>query len=165
VSVLPASFAPLILALPLAWVLCMAAAAGAMVLATLREPRHPPCDHDDDRDVRRHLARSGRRGERAEVVAIRCSTAPSRLAAALRISDSVCARVTADGSVHALVVVDAQDFDRDAFARRLGAELRCYAVFGFARFPEDGGTLDVLGAHARASVLATMRLTDASHPG
>jgi len=99
----------------------------------------------DERE--RHLMRCRRRGERAWVVVARLGTPaalrPEQILARLRLTDSLSIRRLRDGYEIA-GTLDAVNFDREAFERRLRGLAPRGADFGWARFPDDGATLDVL---------------------
>jgi hypothetical protein len=99
-------------------------------------------------ELDRHLARCRRREEPAEVLAAAIAGAGDktceRLLGCFRLTDSVEARRVRHG-VDLVAVFDADDLDRDALERRLLAVVDgCEVRFGWARFPDDGLTLDAL---------------------
>jgi hypothetical protein len=104
-------------------------------------------------ELDRHLARCRRREEPADVLVATIPGAGERtrqgLQACLRLTDSVEVRRARHG-LELVAVFDGEDLDRDALERRLlvaagGQDVR----LGWARFPDDGLTLDALLEAAR----------------
>lgn len=128
-------------------------AAGALVALAVGRGGRVVAVHMND--LERHLSWSRRRAERATVLVARLGSAevedPVALVESFRITDSVSLRRTPRGyDLHA--VLDEKDLDREAVERRIAdltaSPLRC----GWATFPEDGVTLDVLLELARRGV-------------
>jgi hypothetical protein len=104
-------------------------------------------------ELDRHLARCRRREEPAEVLVATIRGAGERtrirVLTCFRLTDSVEARRTRSG-VEVVAVFDGGDLDRDALERRLlAAAGGCESRLGWARFPDDGPTLDALLEAAR----------------
>ncbi len=127
------------------WVL-----AGALVALAVSRGGRVVAVHMND--LERHLSWSRRRAERATVLVARLAADqvedPVALVESFRITDSVSLRRTPRGyDLHA--VLDEKDLDRGAVERRIAdltsSPLRC----GWATFPDDGVTLDVLLELAR----------------
>jgi hypothetical protein len=107
-------------------------------------------------ELERHIMRCRRRQEPAAVLVLRVASAgrmsPDRLRASFRLTDSVAITRTRYG--YELVgVFDEDGLDRDALELRLrsalGGIVTCVA---WARFPDDGVTLDMLVGDARAAL-------------
>jgi hypothetical protein len=103
-------------------------------------------------DPQRHLVSCRRRGEPATILAVDVGKLESSQLRALqqstRMSDSLAAK-RIPGGRRIYGVLDGDDVDRAAVERRLAGVLGDHAVFGWASFPADGYTLDVLLEHAR----------------
>ena len=100
----------------------------------------------------RHLERARRRGEPATVMVFGVPSLGRRvtndLQRRLRAADSVrTVRRVGSGEIHA--VMDGGDVEVDVIESRLQAHEIAGAAVGWARFPGDGGSLDVLLATAR----------------
>lgn len=107
--------------------------------------------------LQRHIMRCRRRGERANVLVVDFEPGTSRsisaLLAATRATDTFVVRRSMRGvEVHGLLDGDA--LDRMAVERRLAGRLgpNAACAFGWAVFPDDGLTLDVLLEAARAAL-------------
>ncbi len=105
---------------------------------------------DDERAIRRQLAVVRRRGHeaeilRAQVLGVRAADA----AAGLRISDFAVIDADPRGGLDLLVLMDDPTCDRARVEQRLSG-LGGRWTFGWARFPQDGATLDALSAACRA---------------
>jgi hypothetical protein len=127
-----------------AWIL----AAGAVGVAVSWRRHEEP----GDTPLLRHLERARRRGEPASLMVVRlppASRGPLRdLQRRMRAADSTRAvRGLAADEIHA--VMDGGDLEARAVELRLGTGEIDRASVGWARFPEDGGSLDVLLATAR----------------
>jgi hypothetical protein len=114
-------------------------------------------------ELERHIMRCRRRQEPASVLVARVVAqeriAPERVLACFRLTDSVTIARTRDGWEVA-GVFDQEGFERDGLERRLRAALDGTATgVAWARFPDDGVTLDLLLAGARAALPAL-----AEHP-
>jgi hypothetical protein len=110
---------------------------------------------ETDAALRAHLARARRRDEPIDLLVLRFEQATSEVAReirdTLRVTDSTCLTSVADGrELH--VMVDRGHLDRDALETRLSDLAGCRLDTGWARFPEDGYTLGVLVAQARAAI-------------
>jgi hypothetical protein len=109
-------------------------------------------------ELERHIMRCRRRQEPASVLVARFAgpgrIAPGRVLACFRLTDSVAIGRTRDGWEVA-GVFDHDGFDPEGLERRLRAALDGTApVLGWARFPEDGLTLQLLLEGARAALPA-----------
>jgi hypothetical protein len=109
-------------------------------------------------ELERHTMRCRRRQEAASVLVARFAgvgrITPARVLACFRLTDSVTIARTRDGWEVA-GVFDEQGFDRQGFERRLRAALEDAApILGWARFPQDGLTLELLLEGARAALPA-----------
>jgi hypothetical protein len=101
----------------------------------------------------RHLMRCRRREEAADVlcavIADGRDASRARLLGCFRLTDSVEVRRVRHG-LELTAVFDAEGLERDALERRLLAATNGHAVrFGWARFPDDGLTLQALKEIAR----------------
>jgi hypothetical protein len=109
-------------------------------------------------ELERHIMRCRRRQEPASVLVARF-VAPGRIAtrrvlSCFRLTDSVTIARTRDGWEVA-GVFDQDGFDRGGLERRLRAALDGTTPgVGWARFPEDGVTLELLLEGARAALPA-----------
>jgi hypothetical protein len=107
-------------------------------------------------ELERHIMRCRRRQEPAAVLVLRVAAAsriaPERLRASFRLTDSVAISRTRYG--YELVgVFDEDSLDRDALEWRLRTALGGIATcVAWARFPDDGVTLDMLVGDARAAL-------------
>jgi hypothetical protein len=106
-----------------------------------------------DSDLQRQLMRSRRKGERAAVLVVRSETLPRRavldLFGKLRATDGI-EVVTYGGYSELRAVLDADGLDREVVEQRVrSAGVGTDSSFGWAVFPTDGVTLDVLVDHAR----------------
>ncbi len=110
-------------------------------------------------DLERHLSWSRRRAERATVLVARLGPNdvedPVALVESFRITDSVSLRRTPRGyDLHA--VLDEKELDREAVERRItdltGPVGAAPPHYGWATFPDDGVTLDILLDLARRGV-------------
>jgi hypothetical protein len=107
-------------------------------------------------ELERHIMRCRRRQESASVLVARFVASgritPRRVLSCFRLTDSVTIARTRDGWEVA-GVFDHDGFDRDGLERRLRAALDgTTAGVGWARFPEDGLTLQLLLDGARAEL-------------
>lgn len=146
VAMAPVAFAAT--APSIAWVLAAALVAG--VAATAERPLVAR-----SQDLQRHLDWCRRREERAHVLVVRLPDAHDEsdrgLLEAFRLTDSVSILGRHDGcEVHA--VVDDHRLSRDGLERRIVQEVGASARFGWAAFPEDGYTLEVLLERASAEL-------------
>lgn len=154
---LPAAFAaeaPIV-----AWLI-----AGVVMSIATRSPR--PAG-SEEAPLLRHLERARRRGEPASVMVVRLPSkgrrAARELQRRLRAADSVrTVRGVAKNEIHA--VMDGDDVQVGAVEARLRADEIQDVAVGWARFPRDGGSLEVLLATARERAgdehEASGRLTD-----
>lgn len=131
-----------------AWV-----AAGALVALAVSRGGRVVAVHMND--LERHLSWSRRRAERASVLVARLGgdevEDPVGLVESFRITDSVSLRRTPRGyDLHA--VLDEKDLDREAVERRIADLTSAPPSCGWATFPDDGVTLDVLLELARRSL-------------
>jgi hypothetical protein len=125
--------------------------------ATFAAPAVAAGGHRSWDELRRHLSACRRRGDSADVLVARIPgllAPPAReLAGALRTADSVV--VARQGTtVEVQAVVDSVDLERAGVEQRLRARYGPSVAFGWARFPEDGLTLDVLLEQARSGAPA-----------
>jgi hypothetical protein len=148
-------FAPVALAATAPTIAWVAAAVAAATVTVLIRPVHmrAPEEH-----LLHHLARARRRGEPVVVMVLRIArgAAPAEpLMRTLRVTDSAhLLRGMEADEIHA--VMDAADLEPVALERRLriahggGSAL----TFGWAMFPEDGGSLEALVERASSRVSA-----------
>ena len=106
-------------------------------------------------DPQRHLISCRRREQSATILVVDVPGLDSSrlrgLQKATRVSDSLDAtRIPGGRRIYG--VLDGDDVDRAAVERRLTAVLGDDAVFGWASFPQDGYTLELLIEHARSRV-------------
>lgn len=111
-------------------------------------------------ELERHIMRCRRRQEPASVLVLRivapARTGPAKLRACFRLTDSVAIARTRDGYELA-GVFDEDEFDREALEWRLREALGgAAACVSWARFPDDGLTLEILLEGARAALPATV---------
>jgi hypothetical protein len=110
-----------------------------------------------DSDLQRQLMRSRRRGEDAAVLVARSKALPRAatedLLGTLRATDGF--EVATHGPATEIrAVLDASGLDRDAVERRVRSVTADTGTeFGWAQFPGDGVTLNVLIDHARKSLV------------
>jgi hypothetical protein len=115
----------------------------------------------------RHLERVRRRGEEASVMVLRMPRARASrlrdLQRRLRVADSarLVRGVSAD-EIH--VVMEGELLDEPAVEARLGLDEIPDVSFGWARFPRDGGSLEVLVETARECASAGDELPTAAVP-
>jgi hypothetical protein len=109
-----------------------------------------------DSEPQRQLMRSRRRNETAAVLVMR--TGPlsqpmlGELLAGLRVTDGF-EMVTMAGVTEMRAVLEGEEVDKEAIERRMRtAAGPAHLRFGWARFPVDGVTLDVLLEHARTAL-------------
>jgi hypothetical protein len=107
-------------------------------------------------ELERHIMRCRRRQEPAAVLVVRIAAAgrigPERLRACFRLTDSVAIRRTRHG-FELVGVFDEEGLDRDALEWRVRSALGGIATrFAWARFPDDGFTLDMLIEDARSAL-------------
>jgi hypothetical protein len=126
-------------------------AIAAAALAYALEPRVEKPRLDGD--LQRQLMRSRRKGERAEVLVVSSQTLPRAavldLFGKLRATDGV-EVVTHGGHTELRAVLDADGLDREVVEQRVrSAGVGTDSHFGWAVFPTDGVTLDVLVDRAR----------------
>ena len=146
VAMTPVAFAAT--APSIAWVLAAALVAG--VAATTERPLVAR-----SQDLQRHLDWCRRREERAHVLVVAMPEAHDEsdrgLLEAFRLTDNVSIVRRHDGcEVHA--VVDDHRLSRDGLERRIVQEVGASARFGWAAFPDDGYTLEVLLERATAQL-------------
>jgi hypothetical protein len=106
----------------------------------------------DVADLERQLARCRRRGESATVLVARVAghhATVQHVRSLLRLSDAVLAARAVSG-VDLCAVIDGVDLDREALEERLRHSLSADLLCGWAVFPDEGLTLDLLIAAARA---------------
>lgn len=150
--------------------LCAGALVGAPVLwlalglpllgLALRRPGPEADRRHDELALRRQLAIARRRGTPADLVRARAAgVEPDDVAAALRISDFPVFAPHHDGSVDLMVLVDGSACDRPAVEQRLLRTLGGTWSFSWARFPDDGPTLDALVEHLEAGSTRRPQLT------
>lgn len=130
---------------PAAWVAAAMVVGAAATLGRTRE--------SGETQLLRHLERARRRGESASVMVLRVPTSrPGKVRALqgrLRAADSSrINRTVGVDEIHA--VMDGEDLPAAAIEMRLRADEIDGSSFGWARFPRDGGSLDVLLETARA---------------
>jgi UDP-glucuronate 4-epimerase len=140
----------------LPWVLAGAAAA-VMVRATAHA-RAATIE-----ELQRHLMRCRRRGESAAVVTVelpgREADRVPTLLDATRVTDSFAVKDSLTG-VELIGLLDGEDVQPELVEQRFGTVLGAVSpTFGWARFPDDGVTLDVLIEHARESARARVGAT------
>lgn len=130
-----------------AWV-----AAGVLVAVAVGRSRAPVVVSMND--LERHLSWCRRREEQADVLTARIPgdalPEPAELVRAFRVTDSVELRRRADG-YDLTAVLDHRDLDRSGIEQRIGAVGSEPVAWGWALFPRDGYTLDVLVESARRS--------------
>jgi hypothetical protein len=109
---------------------------------------------ETDDSLRHHLAHARRRNEPVDLLVLRVdgnSANAIRIRATLRVTDSVYLTRRGTGwEVQAMV--DCGQLDREALRARLSEVAGFPLQIGWARFPDDGYTLAVLVAHARAGL-------------
>jgi hypothetical protein len=146
--------APLLLIEPEMMPWALAGALGLIATGTVvrRSPRIPQVDA-----IQRHMMWCRRRGEPANVLVIAIEPGTPRsssaLLAATRATDTFVVHRSMRGvEVHGLL--DGGELDRMAVERRLAERLgpNAACAFGWAVFPDDGFTLDVLLDVARSSL-------------
>jgi hypothetical protein len=123
------------------------------VIVRLRPVRSPTGRRVAIDELERHLMRCRRREEAADVLTAEVVDAGdatrARLAGCFRLTDSVDVR-RARRAVELTAVFDADGLDRDALERRLLVVAGDHDVrLGWARFPDDGLTLQALREVAR----------------
>jgi nucleoside-diphosphate-sugar epimerase len=138
----------------LPWVLAGAAAA-VMVAAT----SHAGAASIEE--LQRHLMRCRRRGESAAVFRLELPAREAdrvpRLLDATRVTDSF-AVTDSIGGVELIGLLDGEDVQPELVEQRFDTVLDAVSpTFGWARFPEDGVTLDVLIERARQSARDRVR--------
>lgn len=145
-----------LLGAPLGW-LCIGA-----LLVVLTVAQMPPVElGDEEQALRRQLAVARRRGERVDVVCASAQGVDARdVRGALRISDFATVRQGRDTHVDLRAVVDTQGLDRHAFEARMQESLGGRWAFSWARFPEDGATLDALVREARTRARAGLSTSE-----
>jgi hypothetical protein len=129
--------------LPPAVAAAIAVAAG--LLYARRAAPAKPLDHA----LRRHLAICRRREEGAFVLVATAPARPRSMTELLRISDSAVAERRPGGSV-LVAVIDAHELSRERVTQRLLEQHGAQLKVGWAKFPEEGMTLDALVNVARA---------------
>jgi hypothetical protein len=95
-----------------------------------------------------HIARCRRRGEPGHVLVIGDLDIDAQPLDLFRLTDSVAIWVSANGP-ELRAVIDDDSFDRVALEQRIRDRLGAAAEVGWAKFPDDGVTLEVLLQHAR----------------
>jgi hypothetical protein len=157
-----AAYAPIAFAADapaVAWVVAAALLGLAMTVAAPAE--------SSEASLLRHLERVRRRGEEASVMVLRMPRVRSSrlrdLQRRLRVADSarVVRGVSAD-EIH--VVMEGEHLDEPAVEARLGLGEIPDVSFGWARFPRDGGSLDVLVETARECATAGHDVPTAAVP-
>jgi hypothetical protein len=127
-------------------------AAGMLIALAVGRSRAPVVVSMND--LERHLTWCRRRDEQADVLTARIAgrtlPEPAELVRAFRITDSVELRRCADG-YDLRAVLDHRELDRVGIERRIGALCSEPVAWGWALFPHDGFTLDVLVESARRS--------------
>lgn len=129
----------------LTWVL-----AGALVAAVAASRGGPIVLRSHD--LKRHIDWCRRRQEPAHVLVMsfaeRDLTRPSTLMESFRLTDSV-ALTSRHGTCELQAVIDDHDFSRPGLERRLTDQIGTAVKLGWATFPVDGVTLNVLTGAAR----------------
>lgn len=108
--------------------------------------------------VQLEIERARRRGQPAEMMTITSRAAAfdaAVLAALVRCTDAVEVR-RVRGGWEATLVLDTTNFERGGLQRRVQERLPATRV-GWARFPEDGATLQTLIEHAHRSTMEAVR--------
>jgi hypothetical protein len=109
--------------------------------------------------IQRHLEWCRRRNETSHLLWVHApqidrDTATAALDA-FRITDAAALLHEGDGGEEIVAMVDDTSFEREGLERRLRAQVGKDAGFGWATFPDDGVTLDVLFHQARAAAVAS----------
>jgi hypothetical protein len=132
-----------------------AAGAAALGLATGLMPRGPAPQSEANGDLRRHLAWCRRREEPAHLLLVPLEGIDeeevSGMLESFRITDSVTLGRGAGGT-ELYALLDAHGFIREGLERRLAERFEGRS-FGWATFPQDGVTLQILIEHARKAML------------
>jgi hypothetical protein len=120
-------------------------------------------------DLERHIMRCRRREEPASVLVARFAAPhrlpPQRILECFRLTDSVRIARIRDGW-EVVGVFDEDDFDRGGLERRVCTALGIRTLtIAWARFPEDGVTLDMLLTCARAALPACAARTSGRRAG
>jgi hypothetical protein len=102
-----------------------------------------------------HIERCRRRGESGHVLVVRDHDPADQPLDLFRLTDSVAVRLVA-GAPELRAVIDDASFDRDALELRIRERLGPVAQVGWATFPADGVTLEVLLEHARDAARETV---------
>jgi hypothetical protein len=110
--------------------------------------------------LQRHLERARRRSESAHVLVValapEVSLTTEALTGAFRLTDSVSLQRNDDGWL-ITAVLDDHKLDRAGLERRLAERFPAPVNVGWARFPQDGYTLEGLADVARAATAGTTR--------
>jgi hypothetical protein len=142
-----------------AWVV-----AGALVAIAVGRNRAPVVVSMNE--LERHLTWCRRRNEPADVLTARIEDGdvrePAGLVQAFRITDSVELRRRA-GGYDLTAVLDHHELDRAGLERRIGALCAAPVAWGWALFPRDGVTLDVLVERARNAARAERAFAPAAY--
>lgn len=128
-------------------IVAIAAGLAAAAAAGCTRPRRAVAATDE---LLRQLARARRRDERAHVAVVKASRAAeaARMASTVRITDTVLS-VSRPSGTELWCILDGPAVDRAAFERRL-SDQDAAASFGWARFPDDGTSVETLVERARA---------------
>ena len=115
---------------------------------------------DELHDLERHVMRCRRREEAASVLVARVNRRPglsqAELLAWCRLTDSVAVK-RVRGAFELIGVFDDEALDRTGVERRLSSTARADVHLAWARFPDDGVTLEALLAAGRAALPAAGR--------
>lgn len=125
------------------WVLA-SAAIGARPL--LMRGRPGPLAHD----LERHLAWARRRADSCDLLVVEGCPADAGLPAVLRTTDSAELTVIGINRTEVRVLLDDVGECREVVERRLAGRATPGATFGWARFPDDGVTVEALIHQARS---------------
>lgn len=159
VAVLPFAFAAQVPA----WALVF-----AMVAVVLPAARRHETVHRDFSPLQRHLDRARRRGEGAQVLAVRATspTTPSTQAVqdTFRITDSLAFQPVRSG-YELFAVLDQHKLERPGVERRVRERLPGEVVIGWAAFPADGYNLDALLERSTAEIRAAKHRPTPGDPG
>lgn len=141
-------------------------AAGVLVAIAVGRSRAPIVVSMNE--LERHLSWCRRRQEPAEVLAARIEDGtvrnPAELVRAFRITDSVELRHRA-GGYDLVAVLDHTELDRNGLESRIGALCARPVAWGWALFPRDGVTLDVLVERARHAAAGESKLASIPYRG
>jgi hypothetical protein len=141
-------------------------AAGVLVAIAVGRSRAPVVVSMNE--LERHLSWCRRRQEPADVLTARIEDGtfhdPAALVRAFRITDSVELRHRA-GGYDLVAVLDHQELDREGLENRINALCARPVSWGWALFPRDGVTLDVLVERARHAAGGGALLAPAPYRG